>query len=149
MPGCRPVFLCTQKDIDRVILEAAQLPFVPQPIVPPVRTVGGLLKFWKSWRDTKDLVVACTPRRNTAPDGQSGVRRQASGGALDGRSRTAACLACSTARRARGSLHSPGEAKQIRSGSAATPMPKGLRASKRTARSERMATNRFLDGMGS
>src|SRR6185369_9045271 len=50
------IFLCTQKEIDRVILDAAGFEFIPQPIVPPVRTVGGLLKFWKSWRDTKDLV---------------------------------------------------------------------------------------------
>jgi UDP-N-acetylglucosamine--N-acetylmuramyl-(pentapeptide) pyrophosphoryl-undecaprenol N-acetylglucosamine transferase len=56
LPDCRPLFLCTQKEIDRVILEAAGHAYIPQPIVPPVRTVGGLLKFWKSWRETRDLV---------------------------------------------------------------------------------------------
>src|SRR5688572_26628608 len=56
LPDCRPIFLCTEKEIDRVILDAAGYDFIPQPIVPPTRTVGGLLKFWKSWRETKDLV---------------------------------------------------------------------------------------------
>ena len=56
LPDCRPVFLCTQKEIDRVILEAARFEFIQQPIVPPVRTVGGLIKFWRAWRETSDLV---------------------------------------------------------------------------------------------
>jgi UDP-N-acetylglucosamine--N-acetylmuramyl-(pentapeptide) pyrophosphoryl-undecaprenol N-acetylglucosamine transferase len=55
-PDVRPVFLCTTREIDRIILEPTGFEFVPQPIVPPVRTVSGLLKFWKSWRETKDLV---------------------------------------------------------------------------------------------
>ena len=37
LPDCRPVFLCTQKEIDRVILEPTGFEFIPQPIVPPVR----------------------------------------------------------------------------------------------------------------
>lgn len=56
MPGAKPLFLCTQREIDRTILLPTGYEFIEQPIVPPVRTVGGLLKFWKSWRDTKDLV---------------------------------------------------------------------------------------------
>ncbi len=52
----RPVFLCTQRAIDRVILEPTGFEFIPQPIVPPVKTVGGLLKFWNAWRETKELV---------------------------------------------------------------------------------------------
>jgi UDP-N-acetylglucosamine--N-acetylmuramyl-(pentapeptide) pyrophosphoryl-undecaprenol N-acetylglucosamine transferase len=56
LPDCRPIFLCTQKEIDRVILEAAGFEFIQQPIVPPVRTVGGLIKFWRAWRETGDLV---------------------------------------------------------------------------------------------
>ncbi|HYO07612.1 MAG TPA: UDP-N-acetylglucosamine--N-acetylmuramyl-(pentapeptide) pyrophosphoryl-undecaprenol N-acetylglucosamine transferase [Tepidisphaeraceae bacterium] len=56
LPDCRPIFLCTQKEIDRVILEAAGFEFVPQPVVPLARNIGGLLKFWSSWRETKDLV---------------------------------------------------------------------------------------------
>jgi UDP-N-acetylglucosamine--N-acetylmuramyl-(pentapeptide) pyrophosphoryl-undecaprenol N-acetylglucosamine transferase len=55
-PEAKPLFLCTTREIDRVILEPTGFEFVPQPIVPPVRTIGGLLKFWKTWRETKDLV---------------------------------------------------------------------------------------------
>lgn len=55
-PHVRPLFLCTTREIDRVILEPTGFEFIPQPIVPPVTTVGGLLRFWKSWRETKDLV---------------------------------------------------------------------------------------------
>ena len=55
-PSIRPVFLCTMREIDRTILGPAGFEFIPQPIVPPHRNIGGLLKFWKSWRETKDLV---------------------------------------------------------------------------------------------
>lgn len=54
----KPVFLCTQREIDRTILEPTGFDFIPQSIVPPVKTVGGLLKFWTSWRETKDQVKA-------------------------------------------------------------------------------------------
>jgi len=57
MPDIKPVFLCTQREIDSVILRPTGFEFIPQPIVPPTRSIGGLLKFWKSWRETKDLVV--------------------------------------------------------------------------------------------
>jgi UDP-N-acetylglucosamine--N-acetylmuramyl-(pentapeptide) pyrophosphoryl-undecaprenol N-acetylglucosamine transferase len=56
MPTVRPVFLCTTREIDKTILTPTGYEFVPQPIVPPVRTIGGLLRFWTSWRETKDLV---------------------------------------------------------------------------------------------
>ncbi len=56
LPGAEAVFLCTTREIDRVILEPTGFEFVKQPIIPPTRSVGGLLKFWKSWRDTKDMV---------------------------------------------------------------------------------------------
>lgn len=55
-PGTRPIFLCTTREIDKTILEPTGFEYIPQPIVPPVKTVGGLLKFWTSWRETKDLV---------------------------------------------------------------------------------------------
>ncbi len=51
-----PLFLCTAREIDRVILEPTGFKYIAQPIVPPQRSVGGLLKFWRSWRDTKDQV---------------------------------------------------------------------------------------------
>jgi UDP-N-acetylglucosamine--N-acetylmuramyl-(pentapeptide) pyrophosphoryl-undecaprenol N-acetylglucosamine transferase len=56
LPDCRPIFLTTQKEIDKVILDAVGFERVPQPIVPLARNIGGLLKFWPSWRETKDLV---------------------------------------------------------------------------------------------
>jgi UDP-N-acetylglucosamine--N-acetylmuramyl-(pentapeptide) pyrophosphoryl-undecaprenol N-acetylglucosamine transferase len=65
-PHVRPVFLCTTREIDRVILEPTGFEFIPQPIVPPVKTVGGLLKFWKSWRETKDLVRKTLHERRPA-----------------------------------------------------------------------------------
>jgi UDP-N-acetylglucosamine--N-acetylmuramyl-(pentapeptide) pyrophosphoryl-undecaprenol N-acetylglucosamine transferase len=65
-PNLRPVFLCTTREIDRVILEPTGFEFIPQPIVPPVKTVGGLLKFWKSWRETKDLVRKTLQERRPA-----------------------------------------------------------------------------------
>src|SRR5258705_4651016 len=56
LPEARLLFLCTQREIDRIILQPAGFPFIAQPIVPPLTTVPGLLKFWKSWRETKDMV---------------------------------------------------------------------------------------------
>jgi UDP-N-acetylglucosamine--N-acetylmuramyl-(pentapeptide) pyrophosphoryl-undecaprenol N-acetylglucosamine transferase len=55
-PDIRPMFLCTTREIDRIILEPTGFDFVAQAIVPPVRTIAGLLRFWRSWRETKDLV---------------------------------------------------------------------------------------------
>ena len=66
MPDCKPVFLCTQREIDKVILEPTGFEFIPQPIVPPVKSVGGLLKFWKGWRETKDLVKHVIRERKPA-----------------------------------------------------------------------------------
>ena len=60
MPDARCVFLCTTRSIDRTILEPSGFCFIEQPIVPPVKSIGGLLKFCRSWRETKDLV-----RRNS------------------------------------------------------------------------------------
>jgi UDP-N-acetylglucosamine--N-acetylmuramyl-(pentapeptide) pyrophosphoryl-undecaprenol N-acetylglucosamine transferase len=54
-PNAKPIFLCTQRDIDATILKAAGFEFIPQPIVPPAKTVSGLLRFFKAWRETKDL----------------------------------------------------------------------------------------------
>ena len=65
-PDARLVFLCTKKEIDRVILEPTGFEFIPQPIVPLVRNIGGLLKFWPSWRETKDLIRQLLRERKPA-----------------------------------------------------------------------------------
>jgi len=52
----RPLFLCTDRAIDTTILQDTGFEFVMQPILPPRRSVGGLIKFWRSWRATQDLV---------------------------------------------------------------------------------------------
>src|SRR4051812_21883574 len=54
-PDVKCVFLCTTREIDKVILEPTGFEFIPQPIERPHRSVGGLLKFWKSWRETMSL----------------------------------------------------------------------------------------------
>lgn len=56
MPEARLVFLCTERPIDRTILEPTGFEYVAQPIVPPHRSIGGLLRFWRSWRQTLALV---------------------------------------------------------------------------------------------
>ena len=66
LPDARPVFLCTERPIDRVILGPTGYDFVPQPIVPPRTSIGGLLRFWKSWRETKDLVGQVLDERRPA-----------------------------------------------------------------------------------
>ena len=68
LPGVRLVFLCTTKEIDRVILEPTGFEFVPQPVLPlpSLTSVGGLLKFWRGWRETKDLVREQIRRRRPA-----------------------------------------------------------------------------------
>ncbi len=55
-PQIEPYFLCTERDIDATILESTPFKWVPQPIVPPRRSVGGLLRFWRGWRATQEQV---------------------------------------------------------------------------------------------
>jgi UDP-N-acetylglucosamine--N-acetylmuramyl-(pentapeptide) pyrophosphoryl-undecaprenol N-acetylglucosamine transferase len=80
MPEARPLFLCTQKEIDRVILEPTGFDFIPQPIVPLKRSIGGLLRFWKSWRETKDLVRKIL--REQTPVAALGLGGYAAGAAI-------------------------------------------------------------------
>ncbi|HEY8665091.1 MAG TPA: UDP-N-acetylglucosamine--N-acetylmuramyl-(pentapeptide) pyrophosphoryl-undecaprenol N-acetylglucosamine transferase [Tepidisphaeraceae bacterium] len=56
LPGARPLFLCTTREIDRTILQPTGFEFIPQPIIPPKRSIAGLLSFWRAWRETKDLI---------------------------------------------------------------------------------------------
>ncbi len=56
MPHAKVVFLCTRREIDQTILAPTDFEFIQQPIVPPKRSVGGLLSFFRSWRETKDLL---------------------------------------------------------------------------------------------
>jgi UDP-N-acetylglucosamine--N-acetylmuramyl-(pentapeptide) pyrophosphoryl-undecaprenol N-acetylglucosamine transferase len=66
LPDVNAVFLCTTRAIDRTILEPTGFEFVPQPILPPERSITGLLKFWKSWRETKELVTRVLKERKPA-----------------------------------------------------------------------------------
>lgn len=79
-PEIRPVFLCTTREIDQVILEPTGFDFIPQPIVPPVKTAAGLLKFWTRWRETKDLVRKI--RRERQPRAILGLGGYAAGVAV-------------------------------------------------------------------
>jgi len=65
-PDAKPVFLCTTRAIDTTILEPTGFEYITQPIQPPVKSVGGLLTFWKSWRDTKDQIRQIIRERKPA-----------------------------------------------------------------------------------
>jgi UDP-N-acetylglucosamine--N-acetylmuramyl-(pentapeptide) pyrophosphoryl-undecaprenol N-acetylglucosamine transferase len=54
LPDARPVFLCTTREIDRVILEPSGFEFIPQPIVPP--KLVDVLKFFRTYQETRELV---------------------------------------------------------------------------------------------
>ncbi|MEM8873052.1 MAG: UDP-N-acetylglucosamine--N-acetylmuramyl-(pentapeptide) pyrophosphoryl-undecaprenol N-acetylglucosamine transferase [Planctomycetota bacterium] len=56
IPSVRPLFLCTEREIDQTILGPTGFEYIRQPIVPPVRSAGGLLKFWRNWRATQEIV---------------------------------------------------------------------------------------------
>jgi UDP-N-acetylglucosamine--N-acetylmuramyl-(pentapeptide) pyrophosphoryl-undecaprenol N-acetylglucosamine transferase len=79
-PGVKPVFLCTEREIDRTILQPTGFEFIPQPIVPPVKTISGLLRFWRSWRETKDLIKQTI--RRTRPVAVLGLGGYAAGVAV-------------------------------------------------------------------
>jgi UDP-N-acetylglucosamine--N-acetylmuramyl-(pentapeptide) pyrophosphoryl-undecaprenol N-acetylglucosamine transferase len=65
-PDVRCLFLCTTREIDRVILQPTGFDFIEQPIERPHRSIGGLLKFWRSWRETKELVRRTIKERRPA-----------------------------------------------------------------------------------
>ena len=83
-PEAKPVFLCTAREIDKTILSATGFEFRAQPIIPPpIRktSVGGLIAFWKSWRDTKDLVKKMV--RENRPAAVLGLGGYAAGVAVE------------------------------------------------------------------
>jgi UDP-N-acetylglucosamine--N-acetylmuramyl-(pentapeptide) pyrophosphoryl-undecaprenol N-acetylglucosamine transferase len=55
-PPVHPLFLCTNREIDQTILTPTGFEFIPQPITPPHTSISGLLRFWRSWRETTALV---------------------------------------------------------------------------------------------
>ena len=55
-PHAKPVFLCTAKEIDRVILEPTGFEFIVQPIVPWRKSIGGTLRFARAFGETWELV---------------------------------------------------------------------------------------------
>jgi UDP-N-acetylglucosamine--N-acetylmuramyl-(pentapeptide) pyrophosphoryl-undecaprenol N-acetylglucosamine transferase len=65
-PDAKVAFLCTTREIDRIILEPTGFEFIPQPIVPPTLGINGLLKFWPSWRKTTDQVKQILRERKPA-----------------------------------------------------------------------------------
>lgn len=64
LPAAKPVFLCTRREIDRVILEPTGFEFIPQPIVPP--KLADVLKFFRTYRETRDLVNRVLAERKPA-----------------------------------------------------------------------------------
>lgn len=65
-PTIDSYFLCTERDIDATILRNTPFDWVAQPIVPPRRTVGGLLRFWRGWRATQEQVKKLITERKPA-----------------------------------------------------------------------------------
>src|SRR5437763_12796294 len=55
-PHLTPLFLCTTREIDRIILEPTGFEFIPQPIVPWKKSISGTLRFAKYLYETYDLV---------------------------------------------------------------------------------------------
>src|SRR2546430_4083182 len=66
LPDVKPLFLCTTRAIDKIILDPTGFEFIPQPIIPPETSITGLLKFWKSWRETKEQVKRLLKERSPA-----------------------------------------------------------------------------------
>ncbi len=65
-PQIRPLFLCTRREIDRVILEPTGFEFVTQPIVPLALSISGMLRFSKKWWETKDVLRGVLQERKPA-----------------------------------------------------------------------------------
>ena len=55
-PHLIPIFLCTGREIDRVILEPTGFQFIPQSIVPWKKSIAGTLRFARHFGETWDMV---------------------------------------------------------------------------------------------
>lgn len=64
IPDAHALFLCTTREIDRVILEPTGFEFIPQPIVPP--RLADVLKFFLTYRQTRELVNDVLSKRKPA-----------------------------------------------------------------------------------
>ncbi len=62
LPAARPLFLCTTREIDRVILTPTGFEFIPQPIVPP--RFADVLKVIVTWRQTRARSAKFSPTAN-------------------------------------------------------------------------------------
>lgn len=79
-PDVKPLFLCTTRAIDQIILDPTGFAYHRQPIVPPTRSVGGLLRFFRSWRETKDQLRQI--RKDLSPSAVLGLGGYAAGPAV-------------------------------------------------------------------
>lgn len=65
-PHIKPLFVCTSKEIDRIILEPTGFEFIPQPIIPWKKSISGTLRFAKSFGETWDLLRKLLKERKPA-----------------------------------------------------------------------------------
>src|SRR5579864_6416415 len=65
-PHAKAVFLCTAKEIDRVILEPTGFESIVQPIVPWRKSIGGTLRFARAFGETWELVRKVLKERRPA-----------------------------------------------------------------------------------
>ena len=79
-PHVKPLFVCTTRAIDQTILKPTGFDYIQQPIQPPVKSVGGLLSFWTSWRATRDVLR--TIRHERKPIAVLGLGGYAAGPAV-------------------------------------------------------------------
>ena len=65
-PAARVVFACSNRPIDRHILDAQPYGVVPQPVRPLPRSPRGWWAFWRAWRESRrlaaDLIADLKPR---------------------------------------------------------------------------------------
>jgi UDP-N-acetylglucosamine--N-acetylmuramyl-(pentapeptide) pyrophosphoryl-undecaprenol N-acetylglucosamine transferase len=64
LPFAKPLFLCTTRPIDKLILDPTGFEWIPQPIVPP--RLADVLKFFRTYRETQDLLHRVLAERNPA-----------------------------------------------------------------------------------